>query len=193
MRMAIRIRNVQVEDCPLGIPERAETATSVRRLQRVLQCGRQEFSIGSLEAGSYYIQVNPRPSSSTSAIHKGPQETYLTTYYPGVTDPSKAIAVQVPAGSAVRGIEIRTGKTRAYRVRGRLVASAGGVPPPSSSVQLGCPRRRPANGKLNFERAGRRFRFPRASCRASISWKFALLRPGRRGRRSAWEMRMLRM
>jgi hypothetical protein len=95
-----------------------------------------EFSIGGLEAGSYYILVEPRPTSIQNLIHKGPQETYLTTYYPGVTDPSKAIAVQVPAGGAVRGIEIRTLKTRAYRVRGKLVAAAGGVLTPSTSVRL---------------------------------------------------------
>jgi hypothetical protein len=76
-----------------------------------------EFSIGRLEAGSYYLQAQPI-SASQNIIPKGPQEAYLSTYYPGVSDPSKAIAVQVPAGGTVRGIEIRMNRTRAYRVRG---------------------------------------------------------------------------
>jgi hypothetical protein len=92
-----------------------------------------EFSIGRLEAGSYYLQAQAQ-SNSQNTISKGPQESYLAIYYPGVTDPSKAVAVEVPAGGAVRGIDIRMSKTRAYRVRGKVAGL------PSEAAPQGPPR-----------------------------------------------------
>jgi protocatechuate 3,4-dioxygenase beta subunit len=84
------------------------------------------FSFGGLAAGPYYITATPQQAGIFDAIQKGPQEVYVTTYYPGVTDPSSAIAIQVSAGAVVRNSEIRLRKARAYRVRGKF---AGPVPP----------------------------------------------------------------
>jgi hypothetical protein len=94
------------------------------------------FSIGSLAAGSYYIVVMPQPAPSSNTIQRSPLEAYVTTYYPSVTDPSSAIAVQVTAGGIARGIEIRMRKARAFRVRGTLVDLATGAPSTSANVFL---------------------------------------------------------
>jgi hypothetical protein len=69
-------------------------------------------------------------------IHEGPEETYVTTYYPGATDPASAIAVQVATGGVARGIEIRLRKARAFRVRGKLVDLAGAAAPANANVVL---------------------------------------------------------
>jgi hypothetical protein len=95
------------------------------------------FAIGSLAAGSYYITFAPQPVSvSPAAIQKGPEETFVTTYYPSVTGASSAIAVQVTAGEATRGIDIRMHKTHAYRIRGKVAGSSSEAAPSSISVLL---------------------------------------------------------
>jgi hypothetical protein len=95
-----------------------------------------DFAIGNLQAASYYIQVVPRQGSQENTIRKGPQEAYVTTYYPGVADPSSAIAVQVTAGAPLRGMDIRVRKARAFRVRGKLIDPASGTAPSSANVVL---------------------------------------------------------
>jgi hypothetical protein len=94
------------------------------------------FAIGSLAAGSYYIGATPPSVPPSLGIHPGPEETYVTTYYPGATDPASAIAVQVAAGAVARGIEIRLRKARAFRVRGKLVDLAGGAAPANANLVL---------------------------------------------------------
>jgi protocatechuate 3,4-dioxygenase beta subunit len=94
------------------------------------------FSIGDLAAGSYYVTASAQPVVLNNAIQKGPEETYVNTYYPGVTDPSGAIPVQVTAGGIVRGTEIRMRKVQAYRVRGKLAGRAGEAVQPNSSLRL---------------------------------------------------------
>ena len=94
------------------------------------------FSIGNLAAGSYYISATAQPVGQMDAIQKGPQEAYVTTYYPGATDPSGAIAVQVTAGAIVRGTEIRMRKARAYRVRGKLAGPAAEIAAPNTPLRL---------------------------------------------------------
>jgi hypothetical protein len=86
------------------------------------------FSIGGLTAGSYYIEATPQPAIANDAIQKGPQESYVSTYYPGVTDASSAVAVPVTAGETARGMEIRLRKARAFRVRGKLGPAAEAIP-----------------------------------------------------------------
>jgi hypothetical protein len=94
------------------------------------------FSIGDLAAGSYYVTASALPVVLNNAIQKGPQETYVNTYYPEVTDPSGAIPVQVAAGGIVRGTDIRMRKVQAYRVRGKLAGGAGEAVQPNSSLRL---------------------------------------------------------
>ena len=104
-----------------------------KRLQRLRDAASNVegvFAIGSLEAGSYYLRAEPR-NAAPGAIQKGPEEAYVGRFYPGVTDPSSAVAVQVPAGGAVRDIEIRMRKARVYRVRGKLAGLPAGATPPN--------------------------------------------------------------
>ncbi len=93
------------------------------------------FTIGGLVAGSYYVQVTPRQiNTSPPFIQKGQEETFVTTYYPSVTDASSAIAVQVSTGSAMRGVEIRHTKGRKRLPDSREAGNRGGFAP--GSVRL---------------------------------------------------------
>jgi hypothetical protein len=79
------------------------------------------YSIGSLEAGSYIISVQPPPNFLGPAMRQqGPQETFAATFYPGVMDASAAVAVHVTAGAVLRGTDIRMRRQRAYRIRGKV-------------------------------------------------------------------------
>jgi hypothetical protein len=94
------------------------------------------FSIGNLVAGSYYVSASPQSVGQNDAIQKGSAEAYMNTYYPGVTDPSGAIAIQVAAGGIARGTEIRMRKLRAYRVRGKLAGLAAEAVPSNTQLRL---------------------------------------------------------
>jgi Carboxypeptidase regulatory-like domain len=79
-----------------------------------------DFALG-VAPGSYliYAQVQQPPRMPLESPKKGPQEAYVSTYYPGVTDSSSAASIQVSAGAAVRGVEIRLRKARAYQISGK--------------------------------------------------------------------------
>lgn len=79
------------------------------------------YSMGGLAAGSYIISATPPPAPFGAALQqKGPEEAFVTTFYPGVTDASSAVTVQLSAGAVMRGIDLRMRKQRAFRVRGRV-------------------------------------------------------------------------
>lgn len=57
---------------------------------------------------------------------------YPQTFYPGVKDKAKAMAVEVKAGSETRGIDIRLGPpTSLYTASGRIIDADTGKPVPS--------------------------------------------------------------
>jgi hypothetical protein len=53
-----------------------------------------------------------------------PEENYVATYYPGVTDPASATPVDVAPGAQIRGIDISLAKRRTVRVSGSVSAPA---------------------------------------------------------------------
>jgi hypothetical protein len=63
-------------------------------------------------------------------------ENYTLTYYPGVPDPNSATALDIPPGADVRGIDFLLSVQQTYRVRGRLVDSATGLPPQRANVTV---------------------------------------------------------
>jgi Carboxypeptidase regulatory-like domain len=88
------------------------------------------FQITGLPAGKYFLGAQDMQAMMITGLNerpgkKGPEDSYVMTYYPDTTDLSRAVGVDVPAGGDVRGIEIRMQKARVYRIRGKLVAPAG--------------------------------------------------------------------
>jgi protocatechuate 3,4-dioxygenase beta subunit len=86
------------------------------------------FQVVGLAAGRYYvgatdIQALMGNGQNELPGRKGPQESYVTTYYPNGTDVSRAAPIDVTSGAEVRGIEIRLQKAQVFRVHGTV---AGG-------------------------------------------------------------------
>lgn len=89
-----------------------------------------EFRVADLRPGSYWISATypyqmgmfgDAPARNASGK---PEEKYVTTYYPGVTDPAEARPVELVAGQELPGIDIRMQKARVYRIRGKVVSGA---------------------------------------------------------------------
>lgn len=66
-------------------------------------------------------------------------ETYLTVYHPGTTDPAAARPIDLKPGAVFSGLEFRPVKTRTVHVRGRVIGSVTGQPDPSFTVGLSLP------------------------------------------------------
>jgi hypothetical protein len=57
---------------------------------------------------------------------KGPEESYVLTYYPGVTELSGAAALDLTAGGQLRGMDFRLRKSRVFRIAGKVVGAPNG-------------------------------------------------------------------
>lgn len=90
-----------------------------------------EYRISGLSPGQYYVSVVPAPEISNfahpakgSEAETKPQSGYLTTYYPGTTDPMQASVVTLRAGDEMP-VNFTILPTRTYRIRGLVT----GIPP----------------------------------------------------------------
>jgi Carboxypeptidase regulatory-like domain len=100
-----------------------------------------EYRIANLEAGNYYISVDPPPDfrslieavGKSNAAASGPDRTvatsYQTTYYPGTTDRSQAAPIQLHAGDEFP-VNFSLMPGPALSIRGSVV----NLPPHSSAV-----------------------------------------------------------
>lgn len=119
------------------------------------------FVIGNLNAGRYYVSANPpNLGGRVEVVPQTPQEEYVPTYYPGVSDGTAATAIDVGAGREVRGIDLRMRKGRTYRVSGTVVDSTTGAAPGNMNVSLipkeqdlfgGRPFSQARNGSFEFQ------------------------------------------
>lgn len=91
--------------------------------QRVQSDG--TFVIGLLPPGRYCLRATDKRDDHITGImepsgRRGPEEGYVTTYFPNAVDPSAAAPIEISAGAEVRGIEIRLRKTRVFHIRGTV-------------------------------------------------------------------------
>jgi hypothetical protein len=90
---------------------------------------RGEFRIANLSPGRITLQFMPgrwggMPVAAPPT--EGAEEMgYVTTYYPGVTDPSQAANIEITPGAELSGFEVRLKRTRVYRVRGHILDPSG--------------------------------------------------------------------
>jgi len=85
-----------------------------------------EYRLFGLSPGRYYLTATnmTRPGEFDSG------QGYAPTYYPGTSDPAGAKAIELQAGTLLRGTDITLTKTRTARIRGRVVD-----PDPKERVQ----------------------------------------------------------
>ena len=84
-----------------------------------------EYRIFGLAPGRYYVTAGSLIAASLSVDRSAearPEEDYVATYYPGVTDPASATPVDVAAGVQIRGIDISIAKRRTVHITGHVSA-----------------------------------------------------------------------
>jgi len=89
-----------------------------------------EYRLINLAPGRYYISATDRPPTQFSPQERpgragAVQEGNVATFYPNRADPAGAVAVEVAAGSEMRGIDIRLLQVKVYTVRGKVPDASG--------------------------------------------------------------------
>jgi Carboxypeptidase regulatory-like domain/Polysaccharide lyase family 4, domain II len=96
-----------------------------------------------LPHGRWYLTFSPprsvRAASPSAvpetAVHDEPEQSYVTTYYPGVPDPSLAAGLDVTASLQMPGLNVRLRKTPVFHVRGKVVGTNPAYPTKIAAVK----------------------------------------------------------
>jgi protocatechuate 3,4-dioxygenase beta subunit len=93
------------------------------------------YRIYGLPPGSYKVSVGQTTSAGMmNPVGMGGSQ-YARTYYPGVTDESKATAIEIKEGSETTNIDITPGKSeRGFSASGRVVDAESGQPVANSFI-----------------------------------------------------------
>src|SRR5262249_6388744 len=93
--------------------------------------------------GRYYISggtapgpnrpLNPNAIASPNEV---PGQSYSLSFYPGVADGRASIPIDVNSGVDLNGIDFTVAPQHLYRVRGLVIDSKTGQPPPAAAVSL---------------------------------------------------------
>ncbi|MEN6601532.1 MAG: carboxypeptidase-like regulatory domain-containing protein [Bryobacteraceae bacterium] len=85
-----------------------------------------EFRISNVAAGKYLVIAVMRIRGGGTPAEDGTEPAYLPTYYPNSPDASGAAPVTVTAGTEAGGTDIRLIKTKAVRVKGKVLGVTAG-------------------------------------------------------------------
>ena len=108
---------------------------------------RGDYRLFWITPGRYYVSIGGN-SLTTLTSSDGGTILFLSSgsdaastnvaavYYPGTTDPLRAVTIEVGPGGEVPGIDFVLPDQQAFRVRGRLVDASTGIPPRSASISL---------------------------------------------------------
>jgi hypothetical protein len=99
-----------------------------------------EYRLQGLPAGKYYVTATFRPGVSTVAGGLGagpaPGSMYAPTFYPGSTEPARAVPVELQQGGETSGIDITLLDSTGVTVRGRILRSPTARPVKHMNVDL---------------------------------------------------------
>jgi hypothetical protein len=108
-----------------------------------------DYRAYSVTPGRYYVSTRPPLTGIGNAadafsfdfsVRQGlnaVQENYPQTFFPGVSDVSKAVIVELAQGGEVRGIDFTMPpQNRLFSVRGRVVDSSTGQAPANATITL---------------------------------------------------------
>jgi 5-hydroxyisourate hydrolase-like protein (transthyretin family) len=104
---------------------------------------RGEYRIYWVTPGRYYLLAGSPPGPATGGIGgagqpatpNDPGDSYLFSFFPGVTDIAIASSLEVTTGNEVTG-DFFLPKQQVYSVRGRAIDATTNQPPPSLRVSL---------------------------------------------------------
>ena len=92
------------------------------------------YRVYGLPPGRYTVSVGRNGGFSVPGTYLKTTKR-LQTYYPGVTDESRATLVELPLGGEVANLDIKLGSPiQTYRVLGRVVDAESGKPVPNAIV-----------------------------------------------------------
>jgi hypothetical protein len=100
------------------------------------------FRVANLSPGPYYLAADDAQSRMREqdyAVRPGRvlnRASNVPTYYPDSVDPAGATALQIVAGSELRGIDIRMRQERVFSVRGLTIDAATGKPATTNLIAL---------------------------------------------------------
>jgi protocatechuate 3,4-dioxygenase beta subunit len=102
---------------------------------------RGEYRMHSLPAGRYFVSatyVDQRMNLSVPSAGQGSgqDEGYAPLYYPGVTDASQAVPIQLQEGDERNGIDFRLSPVRTVRIGGRVLNGSTGQPLKNGAISL---------------------------------------------------------
>ncbi len=83
------------------------------------------FRMAGIDPGRYLLSVDDLPSRDIVFPAGGGMTAYVTTYYPGVSDPAQAQTLEVGRGMVETGLEIRLLREAVFPVSGRAVDANG--------------------------------------------------------------------
>src|SRR5262249_34976378 len=89
--------------------------------------------------GRYYVHaspasgfIGPRFPNSNEVNEPG----YVTTWYPGTTDESSTVPIEIQAGAELSAIDFRLTQQPLFRIRGRVIDNGTGQPPRNANVTV---------------------------------------------------------
>ncbi|MCE5306483.1 MAG: carboxypeptidase-like regulatory domain-containing protein [Acidobacteriales bacterium] len=85
-----------------------------------------EFRVGNLAQGKYLVAAMMMKQGGGTPAQDGTESGYLTTFYPNSPEASGAATVSVGAGTETGGTDIRLIKTKAVRVKGKVMGMTAG-------------------------------------------------------------------
>lgn len=86
---------------------------------------RGAYRIFQIPPGKYYLFATHQPVFQETQVKlQAPEgkveESYITTYYPGIPDFAQAATIDVPAGADLAGMDLQLQRVRAVQVRGHI-------------------------------------------------------------------------
>ncbi len=152
--------------------------TGQRKIQRVTGTrtdDRGEYRMYYLSPGRYYMSAGNQPGvnqqnigvpSGLEALLFGygyssanrVAQNYTLMYYPGVPDENSATPIDVQSGADVQGIDVFVTPQQSYRVRGRVVDSRTGQPPPNANVSINVQNPDPTTMGISLFRGSANYR-----------------------------------
>jgi 5-hydroxyisourate hydrolase-like protein (transthyretin family) len=106
---------------------------------------RGEFRLFWVSPGRYYVNAGTPPGPANRPVALGgagnspnqvPGESFVYSYFPGVTNINQAVPIEVGPGSEVSGIDFVVSRQQLLNIRGKVIDQRTGQAPASASISL---------------------------------------------------------
>jgi hypothetical protein len=130
----------------VGVPVQLLRSTYNGNGQRSFQSGGSvrtndhgEYRLYYVTPGRYYLNAGssqgaPPNLGGGGASPNEVQDTYVSTYYPGVSDLGQATILDVRPADELNGIDLTVAKQQLFKIRGRIIDTRTGQPPQTANM-----------------------------------------------------------